>query len=155
MAKIRHDQFPLNDVLHVFDGEGTFWQNLIYIDTDTGEIAMLRLDQNGQPIPIANPPKGVPNSALLVTHVKVPTPITLVFADLPTKEHLKQTGQRPRNIIDHLFSSSYKYEPAIHDKEKPTPQFTCPCCSAEMTEQYSTLKKWYLKCTECSAQLIK
>ena len=51
----------------------------------------------------------------------------------------------------------------LHDEEDDEPtaevnvirEFTCPLCGAGMREKYSSKLEWYLKCTECSAQVIK
>jgi hypothetical protein len=122
--KFIYGQVDMNEIMHVMDGDGKFHQNVTYIDTDTGDIGIMRMNRRtGKPILMPNPPKDSPYRKIAqVSMVQVPTPITLVFN---TPEDLRKiaNGVMPHSPLRDLVQMKMElkgYPPSSYaDEETP------------------------------------
>ena len=110
--RITLSNFPMQNIIHVMDGEGLFYQHVVGLDTDSGEIHFVRCDANGDFIEMPNPPKGVPGRVASTDSVIAKTPLTITLAGTMEQNEMQATGGRldTETPLISLFKKARAYD---------------------------------------------
>lgn len=99
---------PIQEVKHVMDADGHFWENLVSLDTNTGACEFYRMDPKTWTPMFDNSPQAQqqmpPNyKPILISKATIPTPVTITFWTMEMQQkHLD--GESTPSIVDYIDS---------------------------------------------------